>query len=218
MKRKHCSFYLLVVSALAIFGGGSVPVASAAPAGASVETIVLIRHGEKVADKSGQLTCKGLNRALALPNVLVGKYGKPDYIFASNPSENSAGKHKASGSHLRPLVTIEPTAIKLGMPVNIRFGSHDIKQLQAELTRHLYANSLIFVTWEHVNLDIFARNILETYGADPSVVPAWPGSDYDTIFVIHLVRSGGKTKATLTVDREGLNDKLSSQYPVLAGG
>ena len=39
------------------------------PAG---ETIVLLRHGEKPPTGLGQLTCKGLNRALALPSLLMG--------------------------------------------------------------------------------------------------------------------------------------------------
>jgi hypothetical protein len=52
----------------------------------SEETIVLIRHGEKPPGGLGQLTCKGLNRALALPAVLIGRFGKPDYIYAPNPS------------------------------------------------------------------------------------------------------------------------------------
>jgi hypothetical protein len=35
------------------------------------ETLIFVRHGEKPANDSGQLTCKGLNRALALPDVLL---------------------------------------------------------------------------------------------------------------------------------------------------
>jgi hypothetical protein len=34
------------------------------------ETILAIRHAEKPPTSLGQLTCKGLNRALALPKVL----------------------------------------------------------------------------------------------------------------------------------------------------
>ena len=39
------------------------------------ETIVAIRHAEKPPASLGQLTCKGLNRALALPKVLIPRYG-----------------------------------------------------------------------------------------------------------------------------------------------
>jgi hypothetical protein len=41
-----------------------------------VETIVGIRHGEKPLLGLGQLTCKGLNRALALSQVLLEKFGR----------------------------------------------------------------------------------------------------------------------------------------------
>ena len=43
-----------------------------------IETIVCIRHGEKPSASLGQLTCHGFNRALRLPRVLIGKFGKPE--------------------------------------------------------------------------------------------------------------------------------------------
>jgi hypothetical protein len=36
-------------------------------ADSKVETIIFIRHGEKPLSGLGQITCQGLNRALALP-------------------------------------------------------------------------------------------------------------------------------------------------------
>ena len=45
----------------------------------------VLRHGEKPLLGLGQLTCKGLNRALALPQVLLAKFGKPSFIFARIP-------------------------------------------------------------------------------------------------------------------------------------
>ncbi len=50
------------------------------------ETIVFFRHGEKPSGGYGQLTCQGLNRALALPDVLIGRFGTPDYLYAPNPA------------------------------------------------------------------------------------------------------------------------------------
>jgi hypothetical protein len=41
----------------------------------TVETIVCVRHGEKPPGSFGQLTCRGLNRSLALPDVLLKKFG-----------------------------------------------------------------------------------------------------------------------------------------------
>ncbi len=47
----------------------------------TVETIVCVRHGEKPKGGLGQLNCKGLNRALALPKVLIGKLRKTQFCL-----------------------------------------------------------------------------------------------------------------------------------------
>jgi hypothetical protein len=52
----------------------------------AVETIVFIRHGEKPEGGFGQLNCQGLNRALALAPIIAKSFGRPDAIFAPNPS------------------------------------------------------------------------------------------------------------------------------------
>jgi len=180
----------------------------------TTETIVLIRHGEKTAHEMGQLSIRGLNRSLAIPDVLLGKFGKPDYLFAPNPAALLTARD-GSGKfcYIRPLATIEPTAIRLGMPVNTQIGYDDIKGLQAEVTKPAYTKSVIFIAWEHLKEADFARNILKAYGADASVVPEWLQKDFDSIYIIRLVRSGDKTTATFTLDQEGLNDKLSDTDP-----
>ena len=98
----------------------------------TVETIIAIRHGEKPPGGLGQLTCQGLNRALALPKVLLGKYGTPQFIFAPNPTQKVDGDKYF---YVRPLTTIEPTAIRCGLPVNTQFGFREIKELETELAK-----------------------------------------------------------------------------------
>jgi len=181
----------------------------------TTETIVLVRHGEKTSTELGQLDARGLNRSLALPDVLIGKYGKPDYIFAPNPSVQINSRN-GGVSYIRPLATIEPTAIKLGMPVNTQIGFNNINQLQTELDKPMYSQALVYVAWEHLAEDQFAKNFMKSFGANASVVPDWPGSDYDSIFVIRVVRNGPKATASFTLDHEGLNDKLSNDFPQLA--
>src|ERR1700730_4025255 len=51
----------------------------------AVETIVLVRHGEKPDKGLGQLDCQGLNRALALPPVIAKTFGRPSAVFAPDP-------------------------------------------------------------------------------------------------------------------------------------
>src|SRR5580704_17982046 len=88
MKTVFILFFIgLVVSVQAEAQTNNTP--SPKIAGQTVETIVCIRHGEKPRGGLGQLTCRGLNRALALPKVLLAKYGKPNFVFAPNPAQKS---------------------------------------------------------------------------------------------------------------------------------
>ena len=84
----------------------------------AVETIVFIRHGEKPEGGFGQLNCQGLNRALALAPIIAKSFGRPDAIFAPNPShpKEDAGRLY---DYIRPLATIEPTAIWFGLSVDV---------------------------------------------------------------------------------------------------
>jgi hypothetical protein len=175
----------------------------------TVETIVCIRHGEKPSDGLGQLTCRGLNRSLALPEVLLKKYGRPQFIFAPNPAQKvDAGKY----FYVRPLATIEPTAIRCGLPVNTQFGYGEIKGLEEELQKPQYQTATIFVAWEHGLLDEFAKNMVKDNGGDVKQVPDWPGKEFDMIFVFKITADGGQRKISFSVDHEGLNG-LSDKYP-----
>jgi hypothetical protein len=164
-----------------------------------VETIVCIRHGEKPLLGLGQLTCKGLNRALALPQVLLAKFGRPSFIFAPDPNQVT---HDPGGEfcYVRPLATIEPGAIEYGLPVNTHFGFRDITGLQQELTKPIYEGATIFVAWEHRYLDDFVRALVKSFGGDVSHIPACQWNDYDTIFIVRIARGEGKTTATFSRD------------------
>ena len=173
----------------------------------------MVRHGEKPPEGLGQLSCKGLNRALALPDVLIKRYGKPDFIYAPNPSVQVHDGNNPPYSYVRPLATIEPTAIRLGMPVNTQIGFDEIQRLQQELTQPIYGNALIFVAWEHRYLYQFARQMLLSNGQDPSVVPDWPSNDYETIYVFRILRSGGTSRVSFAIAKEMLSDSLSDSCP-----
>jgi hypothetical protein len=176
----------------------------------TVETLVCIRHGEKPKGGLGQLTCRGLNRALALPKVLLEKYGAPKFVFAPNPTQKVDGN--PGYYYIRPLMTIEPTAIRCGLPVNTQFGYREIKGLEDELAKTNYQNAVVFVAWEHGLLDQFAKNLVKDNGGDPMQVPAWPEKDFDTIFLIKITRAASGNSMTFTVDHENLNG-LSDDCP-----
>ena len=177
------------------------------------ETIVVIRRGEKPVGGLGPLSCKGLNRALALPKVLIGRFGRADAIFAPDPAVQ-VREHSlttAGYSYVRPLATIEPTAVALGLPVNAQIGFPDIARLQAAVTAPQYANSTIFVAWEHKYAYDFARQMLHTYRLDRAQVPFWPQDDFETVYVFRI-RNGAMA---FSVEKEGLSSSLSDTCPAL---
>ena len=181
--------------------------------GQTVETIVCFRHGEKPRGGLGQLTCRGLNRALALPNVLLGKYGSPQFLFAPNPAQKVDGAVGAPDYYyVRPLATIEPTAIRCGLPVNTQFGFREIKGLEGELQKQEYRSATVFIAWEHGMLDEFAKSLLKDNGGDPAQVPSWPDDEYDMIFVFRINTAGGQKTISFAVEHEGLNG-LSADCP-----
>ena len=167
------------------------------------QTIVFLRHGEKPSGGYGQLTCQGYNRSLDLPATLVGKFGKPDLLYAPNPSvkiADSAGKF----SYVRPLATIEPTAIKLRLPVNTNYAYYDVSALKTALIHPTKADTTIFVTWEHDYLVKVVQSIMNTYGGG-AAVPAWISGDYDTLYVLHVDYTDSSITARFSRDHEGLN-------------
>jgi len=184
--------------------------AAAAGPAAGVETIVLIRHGEKPAQGLGQLDCRGLNRALRLPAVLGRLFGRPAAVFAPDPA-HGRDEGGETYDYVRPLATVEPTAIAFGLPVNASVAVDDIATLQKELEADAYANSLVLVAWEHRQIVRLARRIMADHGGDAGTVPKWKGADFDGIYVIRLKRgaAGGATFERLT---EGL-DGQSGQCP-----
>jgi hypothetical protein len=172
------------------------------------QTIVFMRHGEKPPGGYGQLTCQGFNRALALHDVLVAKYGRPDYLYAPSPAAqvtDSAG----SFYYVRPLATIEPTAVRLGMPVRTKYAYTDIATVQAALVTPDKANTTIFVAWEHLYLQKLVQNIMNKYGGRV-VVPAWASTDYDSLYVVKVDYVGSNISARFQRDREGLNGQPTS--------
>ncbi len=204
--------FILLVIGLAVCVPAGVKAQTNAPAATdatNVETIVCIRHGEKPRGGLGQLTVRGLNRSLALPKVLLGKFGTPQFIFAPNPNQKSDGNKYY---YIRPLATIEPTAIKCGLPVDTEFGYEDIRGLEAELAKPQYQNATVFVAWEHGLLNEFAKNMVKDNGGDVSQVPDWPGKEFDRIFVFKITTENGQKKFSFTIDHEGLNN-LSDDYP-----
>jgi hypothetical protein len=68
-----------------------------------------------------------------------------------------------------------------------------------------YRNALVFVAWEHAQLVDVARHLASRAGSDPSIIPDWKSDDFDSIYVLRLVRDGSRVSVTFTHGQEGLN-------------
>ena len=170
----------------------------------TTQTIVLMRHGEKPAAGLGQLDCQGLNRALALPPVLARRFGRPAAIFAPNPAQRVEDDGHAY-NYIRPLATIEPTAIALGMPVDTSVGFTDTEGLQRRLGEPHLHNALVFVAWEHVRIVEIARSLMGKHGGAAAAVPGWSESDFDSIYIVTILRTAEGVRARFEHAHEGLN-------------
>jgi hypothetical protein len=191
---------------LAAYCVGALAPAMAHAAANTTETLIFVRHGEKPAEGFGQLNCKGLNRSLALPAVIAAKFGKPDAIFAPDP-----GQQKNDGGHpyyyVRPLATIEPTAIQFQMPVQTPYGFAQIDQLGNTLIEPAYHNKLVVIAWEHKLIEKLVRQMVSAHGGNAAEVPKWHADDFDSIYIVKLDWQGSSPHASFRHDREGLNDR-----------
>lgn len=175
------------------------------PTARADQTIVFLRHGEKPPLGLGQLDCQGFNRALALPAVLHAKFGKPTAIYAPDPASMAKDKG-VDYNYIRPLATIEPTAIALGMPVNTSLGLEQIQQLDQDLLKPANSSATIYVAWEHNLAQQAAQHLMTAAGGDAQQVPAWANDDFDSLYVVRLEWQNDKpVSARFEKQAEGLN-------------
>jgi hypothetical protein len=228
MNLRSSAIHRTLIAALVAFGSfasasASHPKGVAEPGTDWNETVVLVRHGEKpLLHPVGQLNCQGLERALALPAVLA-RYGHPAAIYAPNPAtlttEGDPLPDAPKWAYIRPLMTIEPYAVALGMPVNTAIATNDLGSLQNAIFQPAYSHALIVVAWEHIQAWKFAEQLLAQYQLNPELAPHWHNDQYDTIYVFHFFTGpDGKRKLDFKVDAEQLDGKLPSTCPVVALG
>ncbi|MBK4991583.1 histidine phosphatase family protein [Pseudomonas sp. S36] len=176
------------------------------------QTLVFLRHAEKPGEGLGQLNCQGLNRALDLATVLPARFGKADYVFAANPTRHvEEGSQDKSYSYIRPLMTITPSAIRLGLPVNIDFSANDTDELADELLRDKYRNATVYTAWSHGYLpDLINAVAGKALGEKRVITEDWEGDDFDTLYVLTLTWHDGKASLLSRNVRQGLNDGAES--------
>ena len=193
----NMKFINRVLSICAVLGCLQIPLAHADT------SIIIVRHGEKTAQGLGQLSCRGLNRSLALASVLLSRYGNPVAIYAPNPSVKKIDMG-VSYAYVRPLATIEPLAIRAGLPVNVDFGMAETAKLAEALLARTEGTQI--VAWEHHLGEKLAKQLLASLGGNPMEVPNWGDSDFDSIYIIQVSGSDKNRHAKFLHENEGLNN------------
>ncbi|WP_312931479.1 histidine phosphatase family protein [Pseudomonas sp.] len=205
-RRRHLLLGLALV-------GASVPIAlqvldSRADPVDGTQTLVFMRHAEKPGEGLGQLNCQGLNRAIDLATVLPERFGKADYVFAANPTRHvEEGSQDRSYSYIRPLMTISPSAISQGLPVNIDFDANEVDDLAKELMRDKYRNATVYTAWSHGYLpDLINAVAGRALGEKRVITDDWSGEDFDSLYVLTLTWHDGKASLLSRNVRQGLDD------------
>ena len=169
------------------------PKAPPAPKGPLLQ-IVIIRHGEKPT-AGDNLSPEGLERALALPEVLNNLLPRPPH-FTYVPC---IGTDKEDTTRVRMMQTVLPYAVQHNLTINSDFAPDEIKPLVKQLRRQ---RGTALLVWEHHNIvNIAAALKIE----EPQV---WPNDDFDSIWTITFSGRSPKGKAkfpVLTKSRQHIN-------------
>jgi hypothetical protein len=189
--------FINFLSVCVVFGCLQIPQAHADT------SIIIVRHGEKTPQGLGQLSCRGLNRSLALAPVLLARYGNPVAIFAPNPAVKKIDMG-VSYAYVRPLATIEPLAIRAGLPVNVDFGMEETAKLAEALLARTEGTQI--VAWEHHLGEKLAKQLLSSLGGNPVEVSNWSDTDFDSIYIVRVTGGDKDRRATFTHENEGLNN------------
>ena len=92
------------------------------------------------------------------------------------------------------------------------FNFTDIDGLRFELTKEKMRECLVFVAWEHNELERVVKQLVDEFGGDPNQVPEWEGKDYDSIYILRVTGGDAAKSVTFRRDHEGLNN-LSTDCP-----
>ena len=179
------------------------------PAAPDATTFVFIRHAEVPVSGLGQLNCRGLNRAIALVQRLPHRVGPPQAVFAPSPAVQKMDSGQAY-SYVRPLATVEPLAVQYSLPVHTQIGYNNAQGLADALDARELRGRTIVIAWDHKYLTDAVRLLLERHQGPSGSVPAWRGSDFDSIYVVRLPKQGAP--AAFIQMSQGL-DRLPQNCP-----
>jgi hypothetical protein len=167
------------------------------------ETVYMIRHVEAHPTdwfEDGNYVAAGEWRALDLPNALRSKI-HPTQVCSIDPSVGfPAGAGRSNSSYVRPSLTVEPYAIANNLPYNLAasvavFSENGALAPLASnyfFTKGTFSNQTLLVAWEHEHIPPTINALLAIYKSGQTA-PAWPDTDYDTVWTVALDSVGNLT-------------------------
>ena len=196
-----------LVPAGLVLAGLALPTSSAwAEPMPATETILFIRHGEKSPDGYGQLSCKGLNRALALADRLQSRFGTLDAVFAPDPSKQKMDGGALAYDYVRPLATVEPTAIRFGLPVHAALAMRRRTSCWPPSRSPTSATPRFSSPGNTTRLQALVPQLIKSLGGDPGIVPEWRGGDFDSIWRVTITRrADGQAHAVFAHEHQDLD-------------
>jgi hypothetical protein len=189
------------------------------------ETLYMVRHAEAHPANGwddGNYVAAGQWRALALPNAIRGKIS-PTEVYSIDPAQVYPGSLIFPGnsdfSYVRPSLTVEPYAIANNLPFYLVSEFNLTDPNSPKYTSDMFfsggafSNKTILLAWEHDHFPPIITALLASYfpGNKIPKVPAWPDSDYDTIWTVTLDATGN-----LTVNNALCEGIDSTKLPVTA--
>jgi hypothetical protein len=148
-----------VADAIAYFPPGTMRVRLLQGVAVLPAKVMVMRHAEKRDDPDDpNLSDAGVARASALISWYPVTFGRPEFIIATAASRHSQ----------RPVQTVEPLALSLGIPIDTTFADQDYGALaKSVLSDSKYAEKSILICWHHGNIPGLLRGLGIPDGAFP---------------------------------------------------
>jgi hypothetical protein len=177
------------------------------PAGTNInETVYIIRHAEAHPQgywSDNNYVGAGQWRALDLPNALLGKI-TPQVVYSMDPGQFGQGTVSTSGdsyfSTLAPALTAAPYAIANNLPYNlvtsVLMSDQNAAPRQTSdffFTGQTFSNQRVLMAWAYQFIQPTINALLATYHGDGPQAPAWPDTDYDSLWTVRLDAHGNLT-------------------------
>ncbi len=180
----------------------------------SVSKIMIIRHAEKPPDDNNPagvlldgthdveaLIVQGWQRAGALPALFAPARGPLQTPILATPQKIIASWTSAKSGSQRPLETVTPLALVLGL-TPLTFPSTEVSQA---VTAALTSTGIVLISWQHEDIQTIATTIasLTSLAVNPTPPspwppPKWPGKRFDLVWVFDLVKSNQADSWTFT--------------------